>query len=219
MLFYFTSFVFNMFRTLIYPSSGACDCVVELPHPSFCSCYVVCWRFGAHQITNTQRTENKTIDVVIQQHRRKLLMIDILMSETCWVHKKWNKTASDIKLVFYTSRIGYDLTLFVTQTWSHTVRCTLKIQVKYKLVPEPKNKAHEGKGEKLRPILTSAIDGDGWSASRPTRLPSIPAGNVARWVPELLWTLWTSNTLVLWPAIEPQTFVIQPAAWLLSRFS
>ena len=28
----------NMFRTLIYPSSGACDCVDELPHLS--SCYV-----------------------------------------------------------------------------------------------------------------------------------------------------------------------------------
>ena len=53
-----------------------------------------------HQISNTQRTENKTADVVIQQHSRKLLMMDILMSETCWVHKKWNKTASDIKLVF-----------------------------------------------------------------------------------------------------------------------
>ena len=26
-----------MFRTLIYPSSGACDCVVELPHRSSCS--------------------------------------------------------------------------------------------------------------------------------------------------------------------------------------
>ena len=36
-----------MFRTLIYPSSGACDCLVELPHRSFCSQFVVCWRFGA----------------------------------------------------------------------------------------------------------------------------------------------------------------------------
>jgi len=36
-----------------------------------------------HQISNTQRTENKTTDVVIQQHGRKLLMMDILMSETC----------------------------------------------------------------------------------------------------------------------------------------
>ena len=36
-----------------------------------------------HQISNTQRTENKTTDVVIQKHSRKLLMMDILMSETC----------------------------------------------------------------------------------------------------------------------------------------
>ena len=55
-----------------------------------------------HQISKTQRTENKT-DVVIQQHSRKLLMMDILMSETCWAHKKWNKKASDIKLVFHSS--------------------------------------------------------------------------------------------------------------------
>ena len=58
-----------------------------------------------HQISNTQRTENKTTDVVIQQRSRKLLMMDILMSETCWAHKKWNKIASDIKLVFYSSAI------------------------------------------------------------------------------------------------------------------
>jgi len=35
-----------MFRTLIYPSSGACDYSVELPHWSFCSCFDVCWSFG-----------------------------------------------------------------------------------------------------------------------------------------------------------------------------
>jgi len=58
-----------------------------------------------HQISNTQRTENKTTNVVIQQHSRKLLMMDILMSETCWAHKKWNEIASDIKLVFYSSTI------------------------------------------------------------------------------------------------------------------
>ena len=58
-----------------------------------------------HQISNTQRTENKTTDVVIQQHSRKLLMMDILMSETCWAHKKWSKIASDIKLVFHSSTI------------------------------------------------------------------------------------------------------------------
>jgi len=30
--FIFTSYVLNMFRILIYPSSGACDYSVELPH-------------------------------------------------------------------------------------------------------------------------------------------------------------------------------------------
>jgi hypothetical protein len=63
---FFTSYVLNMFRTLIYPSSGACDCVVELPHRSSCS-------------------------VVIKQHSRKLLMIDILMSETCWAIRSEKK--------------------------------------------------------------------------------------------------------------------------------
>jgi len=37
LLFYFTSYALNMFRTLIYPSSGACDYSVELPHWSYCS--------------------------------------------------------------------------------------------------------------------------------------------------------------------------------------
>jgi len=59
----------------------------------------------SHQISTTQRTKNKTTNVVIQQHSRKLLMVDKLMSETCWAHKKWNKKASDIKLVFYSSAI------------------------------------------------------------------------------------------------------------------
>ena len=33
--------------------------------------------------SNTQRTENKTTDVVIQQDSPKLLKMDMLMSETC----------------------------------------------------------------------------------------------------------------------------------------
>ena len=39
-LFYFT-YVLNMFRALIYPSSGACDFAVELPHRLLCSQFVV----------------------------------------------------------------------------------------------------------------------------------------------------------------------------------
>ena len=37
LLFYFSYYVLSMFRTLIYPSSGACDYVDELPHLSSCS--------------------------------------------------------------------------------------------------------------------------------------------------------------------------------------
>jgi len=44
-----------------------------------------------HRNSNTHRTKINVINVVIQQNSRKLMMIDILMSETCWAHKKWNK--------------------------------------------------------------------------------------------------------------------------------
>ena len=62
--------------------------------------------------SNTQRTENKTTDVVIHQHSRKLLKMNILMSETCWAHNKWNKIASDIKLVFHSSSMFYIRCIF-----------------------------------------------------------------------------------------------------------
>jgi len=80
-----------------YPSSGACRLLA--------ACNTDTTQNQPHQISNTQRTEHKTTDVVIQQQSRKLLLMDILMSETCWVHKKWNKIANDIKLVFYSSNI------------------------------------------------------------------------------------------------------------------
>ena len=103
LIFYFTSYVLNMFRTLIYPSSGACDC--RLKHNCASACKTSTTQTQPHQISNTQRTENKTTDVVIQQQSRKLLKMDILMSETCWTHKKWNKISSDIELVFHTSTV------------------------------------------------------------------------------------------------------------------
>jgi len=58
-----------------------------------------------HRNSNTHRTKNNTTNEVIQQNSRELLMMDILMSETWWAHKKWNKIASDIKLVFYSSTV------------------------------------------------------------------------------------------------------------------
>ena len=76
----------------------------------YCSWFDVCWMCVAgstptqpHRNSNTHRTKNNTTNVVIQQNSSKLLMMDISISETCWAHKKWNKIASDIKLVFYSS--------------------------------------------------------------------------------------------------------------------
>ena len=66
-----------------------------------------------HRNSNTHRTKNNTTNVVIQQNSHKLLMMDILMSESCWAHKKWNKMASDIKLVFYSS------TMHQEKLWIH----------------------------------------------------------------------------------------------------
>ena len=56
---------------------------------------------------NHPSLQNKTTDLVIYQHSRKLLKMDILMTETCWAHSKWNKIASSIKLVFHSSTSIY----------------------------------------------------------------------------------------------------------------
>jgi len=79
-----------------------------------------------YQISNTQQTENKTTDVVIQQHSRKLLKMEILMSETCWVHNKWNKIASDIKLVFHSS------TYFIFNTFFFFFEIRTVYKIKWK---------------------------------------------------------------------------------------
>ena len=72
-----------------------------------------------HQISNTQRTENKTTDVVIQQHSRKLLMMDILMSETCWAHKKWKKKWQVTSSWSFILQLCTTLITFPLQQWLH----------------------------------------------------------------------------------------------------
>jgi len=84
-----------------------------------------------HRNSNAHRTKNNITNVVIQQNSRKLLIMDILLSETCWAHKKWNKT-SDIKLVFCSSRhrivtsyaayTGWGTIYHVIRTWSTQFR-------------------------------------------------------------------------------------------------
>jgi len=105
--FLFTSYALNMFRTLIYPSSGACDYSVELPRwscvlGSMCVGFSVWlgWR-GIPTTSKHQHTSNQehTTNVVIQQNSRKLLMMDILMSKHVERVRSGIKIASDIKLV------------------------------------------------------------------------------------------------------------------------
>jgi len=79
-----------------------CDSDIRVAGWSCASaCYTDTTPTQPHRNSNTHGTKNNTTNVVIQKNSRKLLMMDILMSETCWAHKKWNKIASDIKLVFY----------------------------------------------------------------------------------------------------------------------
>ena len=70
----------NMFRTLICASTCNTDNTPTQPHRN----------------SNTRRTKYNTTNLVIQQNSHKLVIMDILMSETCWAYKKWNKIASDI---------------------------------------------------------------------------------------------------------------------------
>ena len=65
-----------------------------------------CGWVGVVSVLQAEASASNTANVVIQQNSRKLLMMDILMSETCWAHKKWNKIASGIKLVFYSSAVS-----------------------------------------------------------------------------------------------------------------
>ena len=72
--------------------------------PIIRSLQLCCW-ITTSVVLFSVRCVLETTDVVIQQHSCKLLMMGILMSEACWAHKKWNKIASDIKLVFHSSKI------------------------------------------------------------------------------------------------------------------
>jgi len=50
---------------------------------SLCVGAFVAVDISRNKSSNTQRTENKTTDVVIHQQSRRFLKMDILMSETC----------------------------------------------------------------------------------------------------------------------------------------
>jgi len=100
-----TLVVFFLVRCVLEIRCGWLGVVSVLQLSTASACNAVTTPSQQHRISNTHRTKNNTTNVVIQQNSGKLLMMDILMSETCWARKKWNKIASDIKLVFYFSTI------------------------------------------------------------------------------------------------------------------
>jgi hypothetical protein len=54
-----------MFRALLFPSSGACDYGVELPHWPFRPWLAVCWRLGAVRLEwcpGCRLKHNKTLN-------------------------------------------------------------------------------------------------------------------------------------------------------------
>ena len=77
LLFYLTSYVLNMFRTLIYPSSGACNYSVELPHWSYCSWFDVCWSFDVAGLEWYPCCRLK---------HNSCYFISLLMCSTCFEH-------------------------------------------------------------------------------------------------------------------------------------
>jgi len=56
---------------------------------------------------NLQHTANqeRNYQCVVPHHSRELLMMGIVMPETCWASKNYNKIVSGIWLVFYSSVI------------------------------------------------------------------------------------------------------------------
>jgi len=67
---YFFASIINL--PLIFCSAGSPGTTLAEPHTD----------------PNTQQSKNNTANVVVQQHSRKPLKMDILMPETCWVSKK-----------------------------------------------------------------------------------------------------------------------------------
>jgi len=98
LIFYCTSYKLNMFRALLCPLSGARDYDVDY-HTGRQLCLSL--QPGHHssltapQLQHTANQERH--DQSGKQHYgRKLLMMGIVVPETCWAYKKYNKIISGI---------------------------------------------------------------------------------------------------------------------------
>ena len=84
------------------------------------NCYTDTTPTQPHRNSNTHRNKNIRPMWWFNRKIRRFLMMHVLMSETCWAHKKWNKIPSDIKLVSYSSTITMMQGLIhIRFTWNH----------------------------------------------------------------------------------------------------
>ena len=70
--------MFNMFRMLVHPSSGAGDLFVELFHGLYCS-----GSMQAEALLQPASNQSNTTHEITQQISRQLLRMDVLTFETC----------------------------------------------------------------------------------------------------------------------------------------
>jgi len=111
LIFYCTSYRLNMFRALVCPSPGARDydvvyhigrVVLGLLYVGRCRLKHLCLSLqpGRHSsltVPHFQPTANQERhDQCGKHHSHELLMMGIVILETCWTYKKYNKVSSGI---------------------------------------------------------------------------------------------------------------------------
>ena len=88
LLFYFNSYVLNMFQTLIYPSSGACDYSVELPHWLYCSWFDVCWEFRCgwvRMVSVLQAYHQELATILLSYHIGRIVLGSMCVGVSVWL--------------------------------------------------------------------------------------------------------------------------------------
>ena len=98
-------------------------CVLEI----WCGCvWVLQVQHGYHSNPTTPKLQHTSNQEQYDQRDNSTAQSQAaddgyIMSETYWAHKKWNKIASDIKLVFYSSTIAKRATLLYWPQFCLTV--------------------------------------------------------------------------------------------------
>ena len=93
-----------MFRILIYPSSGACNYSVELPHWSYCSWFDVCWSFGVVGLEwyPCRRLKHNSKHV---EHIRSEIKYEVTSSWSFILHLEWHWNS------FFSKHFGFPLSV------------------------------------------------------------------------------------------------------------